>query len=161
MKPAGGHGPGSTQVHAHLDDVCAQVPGGCDGRFQIVLNADAEPAPIHGKIVLQIQSGLPGRRAHLLQESRIQMFQDPVIQVNPLQVQIHQQVKELKGRELPGPGAGETRPGLADAVQIQAVGVEAELHFLLNGLVSRVVNRIADSIPTALPCRSQRWFNLQ
>jgi hypothetical protein len=89
------------------------------------------------------------------------MFQDPVIQVNPLQVQIHQQVKELKGRELPGPGAGETRPGLADAVQIQAVGVEAELHFFLNGLVSRVVNWIADSIPTALPCRSQRWFNLQ
>lgn len=49
------------------------------------------------------------------------MYQDHVIQMDSLQVQIQDHVLELKGGNLPGPGPLETGPVLADTVQIQAV----------------------------------------
>ncbi len=128
MEAAGGKRPGTADVHAHLDDISPKVPGGGDGSFQIMLDPDAEFAAIHGKIVLQIEPGFPGCRSHLLQVCRLQILQYPIVQVHAFQVQIHDQVKQLEGGQLAGPGAGETHPGLADAVHVQAVSVKAKFH---------------------------------
>ncbi len=69
-----------------------------------MLDADSLTPHIHGEIVFQIEL-FPSRFiAHLFQESRIQTLQNPVIQMDSLQVQIQDHIHELKGGICRGQG---------------------------------------------------------
>jgi hypothetical protein len=46
------------------------------------------------------------------------VFQDTVIQMQPIETQINRQVKECEGCQLPGPGQLKIGPGLANTVKI-------------------------------------------
>jgi hypothetical protein len=53
-----------------------------------------------------------------LQVRRFQIFEDTIIQMQPVETHADGFVKEFEGRELPGPGQLKIGPGLADAVKV-------------------------------------------
>jgi len=69
-----------------------------------VLNTDSHAAQIHRKVVLKIQPAFPGGGFYFLQVGRIQGFQNPVIQMEPVQAHPDSFIEKFKGAHLPGPG---------------------------------------------------------
>jgi hypothetical protein len=88
-----------------------------------VLDSDSLAAHVHGKIVFKIEFVFFSGSPYLFQVRFLQIFQNPVIEMQPIESSAKGLVKKLEGAHLSGPGQVKSGPGLPDAVQIKAVGV--------------------------------------